>query len=53
MSAQKNKMRWFAGYKKKAIVVVPKHDELQKRSSIQKEKENKDIPSETIREMKC
>ncbi|EDV19621.1 uncharacterized protein TRIADDRAFT_61890 [Trichoplax adhaerens] len=51
-SAQKNKMRWFAGFRKKAIIVVPRHDELQKRSSIQKEKENKDIPSETIREMK-
>lgn len=51
-SAQKRKMRYFAGFVRRAIVIVPSDEEFQRRCAKREAEEGKDIPDSAVLEMK-
>ncbi|PAA72076.1 hypothetical protein BOX15_Mlig001238g3 [Macrostomum lignano] len=51
-SAQRRKMAPFDGYRRLAVVVVPEHDEYQRRLDRQRKVEGKEVPDQAIASMK-
>lgn len=52
-TAQKRKMAYFNGFKRKAIVIVPNEEEAKTRWEKRIEEEGKDIPDSAVMEMKA
>uniref|UniRef100_A0A1I8J1M0 SPRY domain-containing protein n=1 Tax=Macrostomum lignano TaxID=282301 RepID=A0A1I8J1M0_9PLAT len=52
-SAQRRKMAPFDGYRRLAVVVVPEHDEYQRRLDRQRKVEGKEVPDQAIASMKA
>lgn len=50
--AQKRKMLAFDAFKRKAVVIIPPHHELRKRTSRRAEEMGSSVPPETINAMK-
>ena len=51
-SAQRRKMRNFAGFKRRAVVIVPTDEEFKKRIDKRVSEEGKDVPDSAVLEMK-
>lgn len=51
-SAQKRKIKGFAGCKRRAIVVCPTDEELKRRTQKREAEEGKDVPDKAVLEMK-
>ncbi len=51
-SAQRRKMSYFEGYHRKAIVVIPPHHELRKRTAKRSDEMGKEVPDDAINAMK-
>ncbi|XP_037091309.1 heterogeneous nuclear ribonucleoprotein U-like protein 1, partial [Pollicipes pollicipes] len=52
-SAQRRKMRNFAGFKRRAVVIVPTDEEFKKRIEKRTSEEGKDVPDSAVLEMKA
>ena len=51
-SAQRRKMSYFTGFIKKAVVVIPPHHELRKRTARRNEEMGQPVPDDAINAMK-
>lgn len=51
-SAQRRKLRPFEGFKRKAVVLVVTDEEQAKRQTLQEAQDGKEVPDNTILEMK-
>ncbi|XP_043238720.1 heterogeneous nuclear ribonucleoprotein U-like protein 1 isoform X1 [Amphibalanus amphitrite] len=52
-SAQRRKMRNFAGFKRRAVVIVPTDEEFKRRIEKRTSEEGKDVPDSAVLEMKA
>lgn len=52
-TAQKRKMSYFSGFKRKAVVIVPSEDEAKVRAEKRIQEEGKDVPDSAVMEMKA
>ena len=51
-TAQKRKMRYFIGPKRRAVVICPSDEELKSRAKKREQEEGKDVPDSAVLEMK-
>ena len=51
-SAQRRKMKGFAGFKRRAVVICPTDEDLKKRTEKREKEEGKDVPEKAVLEMK-
>lgn len=51
-SAQRRKMKGFAGFKRRAVVICPTDEDLKKRTEKREREEGKDVPDKAVLEMK-
>lgn len=51
-TAQKRKMKTFAGFKRRAVVICPTDDDLKLRTQKREKEEGKDVPDSAVLEMK-
>lgn len=52
-SAQRRKMKGFAGFKRRAVVICPTDEDLKKRTEKRENEEGKDVPDKAVLEMKA
>lgn len=52
-SAQRRKMKGFAGFKRRAVVICPTDEDLKKRTEKREKEEGKDVPDKAVLEMKA
>ena len=52
-TAQKRKMSYFSGFKRKAVVIVPSEEEAKVRVEKRIQEEGKDVPDSAVMEMKA
>ncbi|XP_045583162.2 heterogeneous nuclear ribonucleoprotein U-like protein 1 isoform X2 [Procambarus clarkii] len=52
-SAQRRKMKGFAGFKRRAVVICPTDEDLKKRTEKRESEEGKDVPDKAVLEMKA
>ncbi|XP_050722479.1 heterogeneous nuclear ribonucleoprotein U-like protein 1 isoform X2 [Eriocheir sinensis] len=52
-SAQRRKMKGFAGFKRRAVVICPTDEDLKKRTEKREKEEGKDVPEKAVLEMKA
>ncbi|CAL4107107.1 unnamed protein product [Meganyctiphanes norvegica] len=52
-SAQRRKMKGFAGFKRRAVVICPSDEDLKKRTEKREKEEGKDVPDKAVLEMKA
>jgi len=51
-SAQRRKMKGFAGFKRRAVIICPSDEDLKKRTEKREKEEGKDVPDKAVLEMK-
>ena len=51
-SAQRRKMGYFKGFKKRAVVVIPPHHELRRRKAERLRECGSEVPDDAIKAMK-
>lgn len=52
-TAQRRKMKGFAGFKRRAVVICPTDEDLKKRTEKREKEEGKDVPDKAVLEMKA